>query len=354
MLRESTDALCRSYDVAMLDLDGVLYIGVDAVPGAAAALDQARVQGMRLAFVTNNAARPPAVVATHLTELGMPADVDDVISSAQVAAHYLADRLPAGAPVLVIGTVGLVDALQVRGLRPVYSADADPLAVVQGFSPTLDWAQLAEGAIAIRRGRPWVATNLDETVPSARGPLPGNGSMVAALRIATGANPVATGKPAPTMHQETVERTGAQRPLVVGDRLDTDIEGANAVGCDSLLVLSGVTTARDLLIATERLRPTYLARDVAGLLERHPPVSTTDSGYECGGWTATASLGLRRSDRRLPGESSDVDLDGDLDALRALCVARWARPADSQRGDEQPNALDAAAAAALTRLHLSA
>ena len=226
---------------------------------------------MRLAFVTNNAARTPESVAEHLTALGIPAEPAEVTTSSQAAAHYLADRLPAGAPVLVVGTTGLVTALRERGLTPVFSADDAPQAVVQGYSPELDWKQLAEGAVAIRAGVPWIATNLDPTVPSPRGPLPGNGSMVAALRHATGVTPTSTGKPDPTMHRESVQRSAAQRPIVVGDRLDTDIEGAAAVGCPSLLVLTGVTDAADLLAAGPRHRPGFHLGVSGRAVGRAPP-----------------------------------------------------------------------------------
>ncbi|MDT4916062.1 MAG: glycerol-phosphatase, partial [Pseudonocardiales bacterium] len=262
-------ALAEEYDVALLDLDGVVYIGADAVPGAAAALAAARARGMRLAFVTNNASRPPAAVAGHLTELGVAAESEEVVTSAQAAAHYLADRLAPGSAVLVVGTTGLEEALRERGLVPVAEANDDIAAVVQGYSPDLSWRQLAEGAVAINRGLPWVATNLDPTVPSPRGRLPGNGALVAALRHATGVEPVATGKPDPTMHRESVQRSRAEHPIVVGDRLDTDIEGANAVGCASLLVLTGVTSPAELLAAPEHLRPTYVAADLSGLLVPH-------------------------------------------------------------------------------------
>jgi glycerol-1-phosphatase len=325
--------LCEYFDVALLDLDGVVYVGPDAVPGAPEALARARSRGMRLAFVTNNAARPPEAVAAHLSELGISAQPEEVITSAQAAARYLADRLPPGSPVLVVGTTGLVDALTERGLSPVYGADDQPVAVVQGYSPELDWRQLAEGAIAIRRGALWVATNLDTTVPSPRGPLPGNGSLVAALRVATGAEPVATGKPDPTMHRETMLRTEAVRPLVVGDRLDTDIEGATAVGCPSLLVFSGVTTPADLLAAPPRLRPDFIGHDVSALLVEHPPTSETGGVYRCGEWRARADSGqlLLESDRPQAGASEDepgpvTGRDGDLDdlnGLRALCAAAW-------------------------------
>lgn len=344
-LAASDAPLTTRYDVALLDLDGVVYVGDAAVPGVPEALARARTAGMQLAFVTNNAARPPAAVADRLTGLGVPASATEVITSAQAAAHYLADRLPAAAAVLVVGGAGLVEALTERGLRPVSSAEDGPAAVVQGYSPTLDWAQLAEGAVAIRRGVPWVATNLDATVPSARGPLPGNGSMVAALRQATGAEPVSTGKPDPTMHRETVERTGARTPIVVGDRLDTDIEGAHAVGCDSLLVLSGVTDAAALLAAPRQHRPTYLGWDAGALLTSQPGVRRSRGEARCGAWQARisgASITLRRSE-------GTVATGDDLDAVRALAAVVWSTDAGAGR---RLDASDAHAEAILARFGL--
>jgi glycerol 3-phosphatase-2 len=324
--------LAQTYDVALLDLDGVVYVGEHSVPGAPEALTAARDMGMRLAFVTNNAARPPSIVADHLTALGIPALAGEVINSAQAAAHYLSERLHAGARVLVVGTVGLEEALTERGLTPVHGADDEPTAVVQGYSPELNWAQLAEGAVAIRRGLPWVATNVDPTVPSSRGPLPGNGSIVAALRHATGATPVVTGKPDPMMHRESVQRSAAKTPLVVGDRLDTDVEGANAVGCPSLLVLSGVTSPVELITADRMLRPSFVARDLGGLLQTHVGPAVEGHGARCGRWVVTRSappeLRLTHADATSPGREID-----DLDPLRALCAAMWSGPADSHYGD---------------------
>jgi glycerol 3-phosphatase-2 len=354
-LCSTSEPLTQLFDVALLDLDGVVYVGQDAVSGVPDALAAARAAGMRLAFVTNNAARPPSAVAHHLTELGIAADPDEVITSSQAAAHYLADLLPAGSAVLVVGTTGLIEALAERGLRAVHSADDDPAAVVQGYSPDLDWRQLAEGAIGIRRGLPWVATNLDPTVPSPRGPLPGNGSLVAALRHATGVTPVATGKPDPTMHRESVQRSGAQRPIVVGDRLDTDIEGATAAGCPSLLVFSGVTTPAELLGAPDRLRPDFVAPDVSGLLYRHPAPAVAGAVATCGQWQATIDgdeIHLARSSQ--PGGGTSNEPADDLDPLRALCAVTWpAVDAAEIAPTWRYHGSDETAAAALRRLGLT-
>jgi glycerol 3-phosphatase-2 len=347
-------SLAETYDVALLDLDGVVYVGQHAVPGIPEALAAVRARGMRLAFVTNNAARPPAVVARHLSQLGIAAEPGEVINSAQAAAHYLADRLTGGAKVLVVGTSGLVEALVERGLVPVHSADDDPQAVVQGYSPDLDWQQLAEGAVAIRRGLLWVATNVDPTVPSPRGPLPGNGSLVAALRHATGADPVVTGKPNPAMHLESVQRSGAQHPIVVGDRLDTDVEGANAAGCPSLLVFTGVTSAADLLAAAPDLRPTYVAPGADGLLVAHTAPILSDSAARCGQWEVHAAGGELALEHTTGGGLTSSD-DG-LDPLRALCALGWSL-ADRAEGDHagawQVRGADERAVAAVRELGLS-
>lgn len=345
-LHGSTQPLTQEHDVALLDLDGVVYVGPDAVPGAAEALATAREQGMSLAFVTNNAARTPHAVADHLTDLGIAARTSEIVTSAQAAARYLSDHLPGGARVLVVGAKGLEEALRERGLTPVLDAQGQVDAVAQGHSPDMNWRLLAEGAIAINRGALWVATNADPTIPSSRGPLPGNGSLVAALRHATRVEPVVTGKPDPTMHRETVLRTGAKRPIVVGDRLDTDIEGANAVGCPSLLVFSGVTTPRDLLAASPKLRPTYIAPDLGGLLIEHPEPKLESNEATCGRWRVEqtdSGFVLSRADTSIdrahddPGKSAsastspDTSLDADaMDALRALCTAWWGADSDEK------------------------
>src|ERR1700753_625156 len=176
--RASEEPLCRGYDVALLDLDGVVYIGGKAVPGAREALTEAQQQGMRLAYVTNNASRTPAAVAQILTGMGMPAQPADVVTSAQAAARLLAERLPAGAPVLVIGGMGLRVALRERDRRPGSPPGAPAAAVVEVFAPQIDSSALAQGGLAVRAGALFVGTNADLTIPNAQGIAPGNGSLL--------------------------------------------------------------------------------------------------------------------------------------------------------------------------------
>lgn len=348
-------ALAAVHDVALLDLDGVVYVGAGAVAHAAESLDAALdVHGMRSAFVTNNAARTPATVAAHLVALGLRATPADVVTSAQAGARMLAERFPRGSHVLVIGGPGVGEALRERGLVPVGSVDDGAVAVMQGYGPEVGWRSLAEGSLAIGRGLLWVATNLDRTIPSPRGRVLGNGSMVAALRHATGAEPLVAGKPEPPLMIESVQRSGAVRPIVVGDRLDTDIEGANRSGIPSLLVLTGVTDWQELLDAAPLHRPTYLGPDLRALLAPAPPVELRSGDdvvhARCGRVVVripTAMAGTRGPDvgagSDVPGGRVDLHAqpwwlpealrdggrhqgdagDVDLDAVRAVVAAAW-------------------------------
>ena len=310
------------YDVALLDLDGVVYVGPDAVPGIPDALAAARRAGMRLGFVTNNAARTPEDVAEHLTALRVPASADDVITSSQAAATVVAELLSPGARVLAVGGPGVAAALTAAGLDVVDRAESEPVAVVQGYGREVGWAQLAEAVVAVRNGARHVATNLDATIPSPRGPLPGNGAMVDLVSAITGQEPLVTGKPDPAMHAECVRRTGARRPLVVGDRLDTDIEGARRAGAASLLVLTGVTDPATLLAARPDHRPDLLSADATGLLAVHPTVVTEKHAHRCGSWRAGPAEG---GDVLVLESRAEPDAGDGLDGLRALCVAHWAR-----------------------------
>ncbi len=314
-LRGCPDPLAQVYDVALLDLDGVVYLGDAAVPGAPQALDKAADAGMRLAFVTNNSSRTPSAIAAQIASFGVPAAAADVVTSAQAAATLLAGRLAPGSAVLVVGGNGLRAAVRDRGFRPVSTALDRPAAVVQGFAPSVSYSLLCEGALAVAAGAWYVASNADATMPTGRGRQPGNGSLCQVIVHATGQQPVVAGKPEPPLHAEAVARTGARHPLVIGDRLDTDIEGGVRAGAASLLVFTGVSRPEDVVLAGPEQRPTYLAADLAGLLAPHPPIAAGPDGFRCGGWTA----------RRADGESPlVVEGSGDaMDGLRALCAAAW-------------------------------
>lgn len=343
---DASAPLRTSYDVALLDLDGVVYRGAQAIAGAADALAAARAAGMRLAFVTNNALRQPEEVAEKLAGVGVPAEPDDVVTSAQAAARMLAERLDPGARVLVCGGGGLRTAVRRAGLALVQSADDDPAAVVNGFDPTLDYERMAEAALAIRHGALWVASNLDLTVPAERGLLPGAGSIVALLRAATDRQPLVAGKPERALHEESVARSVARRPLVVGDRLDTDVEGGNRARTPTLLVLTGVATLADLLAAGGLHRPTFLGRDLAALGRSQPgarlerEAGGTSPAASCGDWRAQVQDGCLCWEQRgepadgstpdgstpdgsVPGDSAPDSSDG-LDPVRAALAAAWA------------------------------
>ena len=306
-------ALVDECDAVLLDLDGVLYVGEHAVPGAVAAVTEVRRRGLATAYVTNNASRTPQQVADHLRALGIPAEPGDVVTAAQAVAALIAADVPPGAPVLLVGGDGLRAALQERGLVPVTRLDDGPVAVVQGFAPQVDWSMLAEATYGIRAGLPWYASNLDATLPTPRGPAPGNGALVAAVAAATGQQPVSAGKPEPAIFTETVQRLGARHPLVVGDRLDTDIAGGVAAGIPTLLVLTGVASAADAVLARPGQRPDHLAVDLpTGLLEPRSPVTSDAPGTgACGGWLA----------RAVDGTATVAGSGRRIDGIRALAAA---------------------------------
>lgn len=313
-LGSSTRPLCEDYDLGMLDLDGVVYIGTRAVPGAVEALSAARKAGMRLAFLTNNASRSAGNVAAHLRELGIQADDADVVTAAQAVAHLVADAVPAGSAVLLVGGEGLRLPLEERGLRCVSSLDDGPVAVVQGFHPDVGWRALAEASYAIESGLPWFASNTDMTIPTGRGIAPGNGSLVQAVRNATGATPTVAGKPERALFDETLQRMATKRPLMVGDRLDTDIDGAIKAGIDSLAVLSGVNSLRDVAALPAARRPTFVGPDLSALVRAHAEVTVQDDSASCGEATATLVDDAVRLTRGEPGT---------IDALRAVTALAW-------------------------------
>ncbi len=272
-------------DVIFADLDGVIYKGTNAVPFAVEALVSATSHS-RLAYITNNASRTPEAVAEHLRELGLPATAADVVNSPQAAVKLLATLVPAGSVILVIGGEGLITEVENAGFVVTFSAEDEPAAVIQGFAPHLGWADLAEASFALHSGIPWVATNTDWTIPVARGIAPGNGTLVSAVHLAVGRLPVFAGKPEKAIFDYARERFAASDPLVIGDRLDTDILGANRAGMRSALVLTGIDQAKQVLAADETMRPTYILDDLRQLDDEYP-----ETLFEIDGDVTSASVG---------------------------------------------------------------
>lgn len=312
MLASSDGPLVTVMDLAMLDLDGVVYVGSQAVPGVPAHLARARQAGMRLAFVTNNAARPPAEVAAHLRELGIEAQEGDVVTSAQAAGAVLRKLCGEGAAVAVLGAGGLRDAVAAAGLRPVGVTD-EAEAIVTGYGPDVPWREIMRAAARIRQGLRWVASNTDGSFPAAFGLAPGHGALVEMLARFAGVAPTVAGKPAPPLLEETIRRVGGRRPLMVGDRLDTDIAGGQAAGVPTLLVLTGVTGLAELVAAEPSLRPTYLATDLGGLFEVHQAPQVDEGGAGLHGWRAHVVDGTLR----VAGEGSPSDW------WRVVAAAAW-------------------------------
>lgn len=317
--RTPPETLVDQYDLLLVDLDGVVYVGEHPVPGAARALAELRRREISVCFVTNNASRSAQDVAELLSRVDVPAGVEEVMTAAQATAQLLGQRLPPGSPVLVVGTRALCHEVATYGLSPVSSAEAKPVAVVQGYGPEVGWRDLAEAAVAINEGVFWVATNTDRTLPSPRGQLPGNGALVAALTVTTGREPdLVVGKPQPELFTAAARRFGAERPLVVGDRLDTDIEGAVRAGYDSALVLTGVTRPVEALAAGPESQPRYLAATLTDLVvAEYPTVTVQDSDTRCRDWTVS-----------VVGGQACLNGDGEpIDALRAIAAAVRAHPA---------------------------
>ena len=334
--------LVQAYDAALLDLDGVCFAGDARVEYAAASVNGAREQGMRLSFVTNNASRAPRTVVDKLGRNGIRAFPGEIFSAAMDAAALLHEHLAESSAVLVIGGEGLRDALTDEGFEVVASADDEPAAVVQGWDPVVDWAMMSEGLYAIANGALHVATNLDATLPTERGFALGNGSLVAAIVNASGREPLAGGKPFPGIYERALARAGGTRPLAVGDRLNTDHVGARAAGIPGLHVLTGVSTARDVVLARPEERPAYLHTDLRGLLEPHPAPVCVRSGADAGWWTAGSAHCRVHDDAVVldgAGPLTGQEVEITLDTYRAMAGAVW-EYLDEHDGNRAPTVPD--------------
>ncbi|MDO5083414.1 MAG: HAD-IIA family hydrolase [Arachnia propionica] len=316
------NALVHAHDAALFDLDGVIYLGPHAIDGVPRMLSAIRDEGVRLGYVTNNAARTPGAVAAHLRELGIDASTDDVVNSTQATVRMLQERLPAGAHVLAVGTDALVEQLAEGGFTPVDTLEAEPVAVVQGYHPQLPWALLELGIIAIERGAQWFATNPDQTRPTERGILPGCGAQIDLITSCVGFRPEMAGKPFRPLLDETVRRLDARHPIFVGDRIDTDIVGAGNAEMDSLFVFTGAHGKRDLLVAPPVGRPTHIGHDIGALLAPPRVLQPIGDGYRCGAAEVTV-IGAETRASTVP-----TDREGQLDLLWAALHAAWHRDAD--------------------------
>lgn len=316
--RSTTAAPLDGVDVVLADLDGVVYAGAGALPHAVESLNAAR-EGRALGYITNNASRTDASVAAHLSELGLATAARDVVTSPQAAMRLLSARIPPGSTVLVVGGDGLVVEVEKAGFIVTRSADEHPAAVVQGFAPEVGWTQLAEAAFALKvpeeeGGIPWIATNTDWTIPQSRGIAPGNGTLVSAVHTAVGRLATVAGKPEVPIFEEATARFGAQNPLFLGDRLDTDILGANRAAIASALVLTGIDRPKHVLAAPEGSRPTYILGDLRELHEPYPDVQVKDGVATVRG----ARVAIDGPDVRILSEG-----DRPIDLVRAGAAAIW-------------------------------
>jgi len=255
--------LAAPYDAILLDLDGVLYRWPEPIPGAADAVVTLREAGKGLAFVTNNASRTPDEVAERLSSVGVRAEPGEVVTSALAAASAVAERGVRSA--FVVGEGGLIAALEDRGVRVVDGSARDVGAVVVGFDRGVTYDKLKDASVLVASGVPLIASNADASFPAPDGEAwPGAGALIAAIETTTGAKAEVIGKPEPPLLELALEVAGGGRPLVVGDRLDTDIAGAARLGWDSALVLTGVARRED--VETAPWKPTFVVERLGDLV----------------------------------------------------------------------------------------
>lgn len=300
-----------AYDAVFFDLDGVLYLGPQAVDGAVEGVRRLHEAGIPTVYVTNNAARSTAKVAEHLSDLGFNAAEPEVVSSAQAASGLLRRELPAGSKVLVAGTDNLVEQVRLAGMEVVTTFAEEPVAVIQGYDPAMTWPRLDQAAIAVQRGARWFATNTDSTRPTEHGLVPGAGAAISAVGNTVAIEPEVIGKPFRPLMDEALRRSGAGRPVFVGDRIDTDIMGADVVGIDSFLVFTGAHGVRDLCLAPDNGRPTAIGWNVESLFEPARTADVDAQGATCRAVRVTATAG-------------EADVEGDFSTREAQLDAAWA------------------------------
>lgn len=302
------------FETLLLDLDGVIYEGNRAIVDSIESISELKSKGVQVGYVTNNASRTSDAIAAQLQAFGLELKAEDVITSAQAGALLLKDIIPSGAKVLVVGGEGLRSNVSLAGFEVVASSKDSPAAVIQGFDPTVGWKQLAEASYAIQNGAKWVATNQDWTIPREEGLAPGNGTLVSAVHTAVGQLPVVAGKPEKAIFETALAHFETTSAIYVGDRLDTDVLGANRSGIGSALVMTGVTTRKELLAAKADSRPTYILGTLKELLGRYQAPVKTKRGYKLG-----------NVEVELLGQKVMVSFGepSSLEALKCACLTIW-------------------------------
>jgi len=304
----------NQFETVLFDLDGVIYEGENAIVDSVDSIASIRNSGIKVGYITNNSSRKPETIAQQLRGFGLELSEEEVISSAQAGVELLMTMIPAGSKVLVVGGEGLRSKVIEAGFELVSSSDDAPAAVIQGFAPEVGWKDLAEASYSIQRGAKWVATNQDWTIPREKGLAPGNGTLVSAVHTAVGQLPAVAGKPERAIFETAMREFKAESAIYVGDRLDTDVVGANKAGLGSGLVMTGVTTRKELLAAKADSRPTYILGTLKDLLSPYREPVKTKRGYKLGDCEV-----------ELLGEKVVVRF-GDpksLDALKAACFTIW-------------------------------
>jgi len=267
----SAASVLRSIEHLLIDMDGVLWRGDDPMPGLRRFFAFLREHDIAFNLATNNASRTPDQYAEKLADFGVDVGVESILTSALVVAAYLNDVAPAGAQIYTIGEDGLHQALEEQGFVLIddgRSSHSEADYVVVGWDRDLSWEKLSTAAFFIHRGAGFVGTNPDVTFPSEWGPAPGTGATLAAVEAATGLSPIVTGKPESRMYEEALRRMDAapENTAMVGDRIDTDIAGAENMGLTTVLTLSGISTLEDVEASTTK--PDLVCDDIEDLLTR--------------------------------------------------------------------------------------
>lgn len=283
MFGKKNATIWGKYDTLLCDLDGVIYEGTDAIFDSVETVNAIISKGIPVGYVTNNSSRRPETIAAQLAGFGIQTAPENIIGSAKTGVDILATLIPAGAKVLVVGGEGLRSRVVEAGFELVKSSDENPAGVIQGFDPSVAWNDLAEASYSISNGAKWVATNQDWTIPREKGIAPGNGTLVSAVHTAVGQLPIVAGKPEPAIFNTAVEHFGAELAMFVGDRIDTDIRGANRSGISSVLVMTGISTRKEVLGVKAEDRPTYIIETMAELLRDYDQPKKTKHGYSCKG-----------------------------------------------------------------------